>query len=69
MPRQANETHLADLQEAIETHPGQRPGFFSRLLNWPREEVSRKLVTLNDRGVLLWEDDQGGLWPFEERSN
>jgi hypothetical protein len=65
MPRQANQADLHALQNAIETHPGQRAGFFSRLLNWRREEVTRRLVSLNDQGVLLWEDDHGRLWPFD----
>jgi hypothetical protein len=67
MPRKANPSHLDTLRKAIETHPGNRAGFFARLLDWHREEVNRKLVTLNDRGVLLWEDDRGGLWLFDKK--
>lgn len=65
MPRQANQARLESLQQAIHQHPGKRAGFFSRLLNLPREEIRRKLVTLNDQGVLLSEDPQGGLWHFK----
>jgi|YNPBryantNP2012_1023418.scaffolds.fasta_scaffold12748_2 DNA-binding IclR family transcriptional regulator len=68
MPRQANQTHLDMLSNAIAKHPGKRASFFARLLNWRREEVNRRLVTLNDRGVLLWEDERGGLWHFDKRS-
>jgi hypothetical protein len=68
MPRHADETRLKALRQAIEAYPGKRAGFFSRLLNWRREEVSRRLVSLNDKGVLLWEDDRGGLWPFKKDS-
>jgi DNA-binding IclR family transcriptional regulator len=68
MPRKANQAQLQVLQKAIETHPGKRAGFIARLLNWHREKVNRKLVTLNDRGVLLWEDDHGGLWLFDKKS-
>lgn len=64
MPRQANDDRLNQLRRAIKENPGKRAGFFSRLLNWRREEVSRRLVSLNDRGELLSEDDRGGLWPF-----
>lgn len=68
MPRQADESHLQVLRQAIQAHPGERASFFSRLLNWRREEVSRRLVSLNDRGVLFWEDERGGLHPCEKES-
>ncbi|MBI5033531.1 MAG: hypothetical protein HZB51_23665 [Chloroflexi bacterium] len=68
MPRKANQARLENLQQAIAQHPGKRAGFFSRLFNWSREEVSRKLVTLNDRSILVSEDKHGGLWPFDKNS-
>lgn len=68
MPRKANQVRLDALQEAIHQHPGKRAGFFSRLLNLPREEIGRKLVTLNDRGILLSEDKHGGLWFFRKKT-
>ncbi len=68
MPRKADENHLQVLSQAIQAHPGERASFFSRLLNWHREEVSRRLVSLNDSGILIWEDDCGGLWLFEKES-
>jgi len=68
MPRRTDQTHLDALNQAIAKYPGQRAGFFARLLNWPREQVHRRLVALNDQGVLLWEDEHGGLWHFDKRS-
>lgn len=68
MPRQADQTHLDALSKAIEMHPGKPAGFLARLLNWHREEVNRRLVTLNDKDVLLWEDERGGLWHFDKKS-
>ncbi len=65
MPRKANPAHLASLKRAIEKHPGQRPGFFARLIGWRREEVNRALAHLDGQGVLLSEDDEGRLWPFD----
>ena len=67
MSRKANPKSPLTLQKAISTHPGQRPGFFARLLRWPREKVTRALVILDDQGVLLSEDERGGLWPFGRR--
>lgn len=68
MPRKADQAHLEALREAIAAYPGERPAFFARLLNWHREEINRRLVLLNDSGVLLWEDEQGRLWPFDKES-
>lgn len=65
MPRQADQNSLQSLKQAIERHPGERLGFFARLLDWSCEEVNRGLTSLNDEGVLLYEDDGGGLYPVE----
>lgn len=67
MPRQANQNSLQNLKRAIEQNPGERLGFFARLLGWSHEEVNRGLTTLNDEGVLLYEDEGGGLYPIESR--
>lgn len=66
MARRANERELARLEQAINAHPGQRSGFFARLLGCSREKVNRQLTTLNDRGVLLYEDEGGKLYRFED---
>jgi len=65
MPRQADQNSLQSLKQAIECHPGERLGFFARLLGWSCEEVNRGLTSLNDEGILLYEDDGGGLYPVE----
>lgn len=64
MSRRADENRLETLLEAIETHPGEGVGFLARLLRWPHEVINRGLVSLNDRGVMLSEDEEGGLWLF-----
>ncbi len=68
MPRHADAQNLQQFQEVIEHNPGHTPGFFARLLKWQREKVNRGLVTLNDRGVLLYEDDQGQVWPCSDQN-
>ena len=65
MPRQANQNSLQNLKRAIEKNPGKCPSFFARLLGWTHEQVNRELTSLNDEGVLLYEDEQGGLYPIE----
>jgi DNA-binding IclR family transcriptional regulator len=67
MSRNADERRLRVLLGAIERHPGQRVGFIARLLGWPHEVVNRGLVALGDHGVLLSEDERGGLWPVEDQ--
>lgn len=66
MARKADRKQLEKLDRAIKEHPGQRPGFFARLLGWHRQKVSRSLVSLNDEEVFLYEDDQGGLWHCDD---
>jgi len=66
MSRKADETRLRAAQFAIEKQPGQKAGFYARLLGWHRESVNRILTMLNEQGILLSEDDKGGLWPFGE---
>jgi len=68
MSRKADQNRLSTLQKAIETHPGRGIAFFVRLLGWPFAVVIRVLTSLNDRGVLLSEDEKGGLWPFSDKS-
>ena len=65
MARKPNEARLEHLKQAVEAHPGKKPGFFARLLGWRCEEVNRTLTALDDKGVLLSEDERGGLWPFD----
>lgn len=64
MARKANEEELARLHQAIQSRPGRHSGFFARLFGCSREKVNRQLTTLNDRGVLLYEDDRGRLYTF-----
>jgi hypothetical protein len=67
MSRKAEQGDLHRLSRAITDHPGRRVSYFARLLGWRHEAVNRRLVSLNDRGVLLAEDEGGGLWPFRRR--
>jgi hypothetical protein len=69
MARKADQEQLENLKCEIKKHPGKRPGFFACLLGWPQEQVNRALTMLNDKGVLLYEDEQGGLYPVESEPN
>jgi len=67
MARHPNPTRLEGIYRKIEEQPGKRPGFIARLLGVNRSEVTRALPALEEKGLYLIEDDQGGLWPFKER--
>jgi DNA-binding IclR family transcriptional regulator len=64
MARHANPNRLQAIYKKVQDHPGKRPGFIARLLGLNRSEVIRLFPTLEDRGMLLSEDECGGLWPF-----
>lgn len=66
MTRPANDRRVAQIYRKIEEHPGKRPGFIARLLGLNRSDVTRALPALEDKGVLISEDEKGGLWPFRK---
>ena len=66
MARPANDRRVEQIYRKIEEHPGRRPGFIARLLGVNRSEVTRVLPALQDKGLLVSEDDLGGLWPFKK---
>jgi DNA-binding IclR family transcriptional regulator len=67
MTRAANHLRAEQIYRKIEEHPGKRPGFIARLLGLNRSEVTRALPSLQDKGLLVSEDEKGGLWPFRKR--
>ncbi|MCA9925110.1 MAG: hypothetical protein KC421_22205 [Anaerolineales bacterium] len=65
MARKANKNELQRLDDAIGSQPGHKSGFWARRFGWSREKTNRHLTTLNDEGFLYFEDDRGGLHPFD----
>jgi hypothetical protein len=55
-----------ELYEAIKREPGYDIGFYAKTIEARRKAAERRLVTLEILGLLLSEDEQGGLWPFIE---
>jgi Mn-dependent DtxR family transcriptional regulator len=66
MARPANHNRVEQIYRKIEEQPGQKAGFLARLLGLNRSEITRALPSLQDRGLLVSEDDKGGLWPFRK---
>ena len=66
MARPANHQRMEQIYRKIEEHPGKRPGFIACLLGLNRSEVTRALPSLQEEGLLISEDEEGGLWPFRK---
>ena len=64
MARPANDKCAEKIYRKIEEHPGKKAGFIARLLGLNRSEVTRTLPALETKGLLISEDEKGGLWPF-----
>ena len=41
----------------------------ARLLGLNRSEVTRSLPTLDDKGLLVYEDEKGGLFPLNKNKS
>lgn len=69
MARKANEKTLEKIYGKVEELPGKKAGFIARLLGLHRSEVTRSLPALEDKGLLLYEDDKGRLYPFSRNNH
>lgn len=56
-----------DMVKLIEQQPGISARELARQLNVSPSTITRRLPSLDDAGILLAEDDKGGLWPFGKR--
>jgi len=64
MARKPQQDRLDGIYRTIEENPGEKAGFLARLLGLHRSEVTRALPVLEEKGLLVSEDEQGGLWSF-----
>lgn len=69
MARKADDEKLKEIYNKVTEHPGKKPGFIARLLGLNRSEVTRALPNLQEQDLLISEDDQGGLWPFNKNQS
>lgn len=67
MGRKTQDNRLESIYNSVTQNPGERPGFLARLLGLHRSEITRSLPALEDRGLYLYEDEKGGLWPFNRK--
>jgi len=66
MARKIEDEKLENIYNKVKQNPGKKAGWIARLLGLNRSEVTRSLPALEEKGYLLSEDDQGGLWPFRK---
>ncbi len=66
MARKTNDKKIESIYNKVQEHPGKKAGFIASLLGLNRSEVTRSLPALEDKGLLISEDDRGGLWPFRQ---
>lgn len=69
MARPMNHDRAEQIYRTIERNPGKKAGLIARLLGLNRSEVTRSLPTLQDKGLLVSEDEKGGLWPFCKKNS
>jgi DNA-binding transcriptional ArsR family regulator len=55
---------FTDMLQVIRRTPGIKVSDLARALGVPTSTVTRRLPSLEEAGILLYEDEEGRLWPF-----
>ena len=61
------EVDFEEMQALIQEQPGISAAELARLLEVDRSTITRRLPSLGEAGFLLYEDDNGGLYPFDPK--
>ena len=61
------EVDFEEMQALIKQQPGISAAELARLLDVDRSTITRRLPSLGEAGFLLYEDDTGGLYPFDPK--
>jgi Mn-dependent DtxR family transcriptional regulator len=67
MARQTNQQKVEKIYDKIQENPGKKPGVIARILGVNRSEVTRSLPVMEEKGLLVSEDEKGGLWPYRKK--
>jgi Mn-dependent DtxR family transcriptional regulator len=67
MARPANQQKVEQIYRQIQEDPGKKAGMIAQILGLNRSEVTRSLPVLEEKGLLVSEDEKGGLWPFHKK--
>lgn len=69
MARKTEEKKLEAIYTKVEEKPGKKAGYIAKLLGLNRSEVTRSLPALEEKGLYVYEDNDGGLFPFHKRKS
>jgi DNA-binding IclR family transcriptional regulator len=58
---------LIEMDQVIQQNPGILPAQLAKKLGVQRSTVMRRLPSLDEAGHLYYEDERGGLWPFNRK--
>ncbi len=61
------EVDFADMDTIVRHQPGILPAELARMLEVDRSTITRRLPSMDEAGFPLYEDDNGGLYPFDLR--
>ena len=61
------EEEFGEMLALLENQPGISASELARQLGVSATTITRRLPSLEEAGVLLAEDNRGGLWPFGKR--
>lgn len=67
MARKTDDEKLESIYNTVQENPGQKAGFIARLLGIHRSEVTRSLPALDDKRLLVYEDEEGRLFSLNEK--
>lgn len=68
MARKSDDEKLKSIYNTVKENPGKKAGLIARLLGLNRSDVTRSLPLLEDKGLLIYEDEEGGLHPFKDQN-
>lgn len=69
MARKINDKKLEKIYNSVQENPGKKAGFIAGLLKLNRSDVIRSLPALEEKGLLVCEDEKGGLWPYRNNKS
>lgn len=61
------EPELDEMNRLIEQHPGLSAAELAQKLGVAKSTITRRLPGMDEAGLLLYEDDKGGFWPFRRK--
>lgn len=67
MGRKQNDARLDQIRQAIQENEAQKAGALGRMLGIDNKTIARALTQLEERGDLLYEDDEGQIGWFGKR--